>query len=188
VGKVYSGGRSLTSVNTDSGKRKAYFINYGNKKRLHHVPSDQLSSKQLFIIDCQQKFHRQVSNALLAMCISNLKLKSPKWKKNQRMLPIFMIVSLSMMHTPILASLLGESRKVTKSFLNDLLLELFKVVGMKSNAGEFQYKNGRKGCAIIVPKVKGYVSFDKEARQFIWMKSFLKHVAGFDSTEEDAAL
>jgi hypothetical protein len=193
-----------TTVTTTAGKRKAYFINYGNKKRLRHAPIDQIGSKQLFIIDRQQKFHRQVSNAVLAMRTSY----QPKEQKQGSNISseseledseveekesedggtyIHDTVIVSDADTPTLARLLGESKKVTRSFLNDLLLDLFKVVGMNSNAVEFEYKNGRKGCAVIVPKVKDYVSFHKEARRLRWLKSLLHHVAGSDSTEEDAA-
>jgi len=191
-----------TTVNTDVGKRKAYFINYGNKARLKHIPKDQLTSKQLHIIDRQLKFHRQVSKAIVAMRVSNNQAlggrknsvcsaseaeecEDEEELEDTTFDPDSVLISDA--DAPNLASLLGESRKrVTKSFLNNLLLEMFKVMGIKSNAVEFDYKNGTKGCAILVPKVKNYLSFDKQARRLQWMKSLLNHIAGPDSMEDAA--
>jgi hypothetical protein len=63
----------MESINQTSVMRsKYYFINYGRKVRLHHQPIDQFSSKHplkakpLFIIERQQKFHQQLSKALVA--------------------------------------------------------------------------------------------------------------------------
>jgi len=51
------------------------------------------------------------------------------------------------------------AQKVSKSFLNNLFLEIFKVVKSNPNTMDFEYKNGKRGRAIIVPKVKNYDSF-----------------------------
>ena len=59
----------------------------------------------------------------------------------------------------------GES-KVPKSNLNAILLELFKVLGHKSTVSiDFEYKNGSKGRAVIIPCVKDEDSFQRQAQR-----------------------
>jgi hypothetical protein len=49
---------------------------------------------------------------------------------------------------------------VARSYLNQILLELFKLLGNSSTASvDFEHKNGNKGCAIIVPRVKNEENF-----------------------------
>jgi hypothetical protein len=48
--------------------------------------------------------------------------------------------------TPHLATLFEGSTKVLKGHLNALLLEISKVMGNKSNAVDFEYRNGNKPC------------------------------------------
>jgi len=171
----------IESVNWMSVMRsKYYFINYGRKARLHHRPIDQFSSKHplkakpLFIIECQQKFHRQLSNALVATCHYNPTAKEEKEEdsicseseevilEEEPTQPTTTFVQDSFIinatETPHLAELLG-AQKVSKSFLNNLFLEIFKVVKSNPNTMDFEYKNGKRGRAIIVPKVKNYDSF-----------------------------
>jgi hypothetical protein len=85
VGKVYLEEKLqdvMESVNrTGVMRSKFYFIIYGKIDRLYHRPIDQFSSnkplqpKPIFIIKRQQKFHRQLSKALLATCLYNIKAK-----------------------------------------------------------------------------------------------------------------
>jgi hypothetical protein len=71
---------------TSVGRSKFYFINYGTKDRLYPRPIDQFASKkqlkakQLFIIERQQQFHRQVSKALVATWFYSISEKE-KMKK-----------------------------------------------------------------------------------------------------------
>jgi hypothetical protein len=53
---------------------------------------------------------------------------------------------------------------VSKDYLNTLFLEIFRVIGSNSNVVNFEYKNYTKRCAIIVPQVKNYDSFKKQAK------------------------
>jgi hypothetical protein len=54
-----------------------------------------------------------------------------------------------------LSKLFGSETKVLKSHLDLLLLELF----------DFEYKNGNRGHAIIVPWVKDEESFQRQAKK-----------------------
>ncbi len=69
---------------------------------------------------------------------------------------------------------------VSKGHLNALLLEIFNVMGNKSNAVDFEYRNGNRGRAIIVPWVKSPDSFRKQAKRLNWIKSLLEQIAGED--------
>jgi hypothetical protein len=88
--------------------------------------------------------------------------------------------------TPHLATLFESSTKVPKGHLNALLLEILKVMGNKSNAVDFEYRNGNRGHAVIVPRVKSLDSFKKQAKRSNWIKSLLEHIAGEDSVEDAA--
>jgi hypothetical protein len=54
-----------------------------------------------------------------------------------------------------LSKLFGSETKVLKSHLDLLLLELF----------DFEYKNGNRGHATIVPWVKDEESFQRQAKK-----------------------
>jgi hypothetical protein len=80
--------------------------------------------------------------------------------------------------SPYLLKLFGGEGKVLKSHLNAILLELFKALGKKTSASvEFEYKNGSKGRAILVPRVKNEDSFWKQAKKLHWIESLLDHVS-----------
>jgi hypothetical protein len=202
----------METVNRSSVMRsKYYFINYGKKNKLTHRPIDQfdskhpMQSKQLFIIDRQQKFHRQVSKTLLAAhCVSHHVYKKSSWdeethdnfsseseeeeeeikKSAQFLFEDTHIISEA--ETPLLATLFKSATKVSKGHLNSLLLEILKVMGNKSNAVDFEYRNGNRGRAVIVPRVKSLDSFKKQAKRSNWIKSLLEHTAGEDSVEDAA--
>ena len=200
----------MESVNrTSVGRSKFYFINYGKKDRLYHRPIDQflskkpLKAKQLFIIERQQKFHRQVSKALVATRFYNISEKEKKEEADndsseseseseskevvaEKIAFVQDCYNMNNKDTPHLAKLLGDPDKVSKDYLNTLLLEMFKVIGSNSNVVNFEYKNSTKGCAIIVPQVKNYDSFKKQAKRSQWIRSLLGHIAGKDSTEDAA--
>jgi hypothetical protein len=61
-------------------------------------------------------------------------------------------------------------------------------LGNKSSAlVDFEYKNGNRGRAIIVPRVKHQDSFKKQAKKLQWIKSLFDHVAGSDQHDENDA-
>ncbi len=67
-------------------------------------------------------------------------------------------------------------------------MELFKILGNKSSASvDFEYKNGNRGHAIIVPRVKHKDSFKTQATKSKWIESLLDHVAGSDQHDENDA-
>jgi hypothetical protein len=167
----------MESVNhTSVGCTKFCFINYGKKDRLYHRPIDQFASnqplkaKQLFIIEHQQKFHCQVSKALVATRFYNISEKgkgeeadnvsseSESKSKSKEVVaekrastPTFVHDSYNMNNkdTPHLAKLLGDPDKVSKDYLNPLLLEIFKIIGSNSNVVNFEYNNATNGCTIL---------------------------------------
>jgi hypothetical protein len=87
-------------------------------------------------------------------------------------------VSLSTTDTPFLAKLFGRDSKVLKNHLNIILMELFHTLGNKSTSSvDFEYKNGVKGHAVIIPRVKSEDSFRRQAKKFNWIESILEHVS-----------
>jgi hypothetical protein len=97
-------------------------------------------------------------------------------------------VKLNESDSPNLLKLFSGASIVPKHHLNALLLELFKIFGNKSSVSvDFQYKNGNRGCAIIVPRVKHQDSFKKQAKKLQWIESLLDHVAGSDQHDENDA-
>jgi hypothetical protein len=83
-----------------------------------------------------------------------------------------------MTDTPFLAKLFGRESKVLKKQLNIILMELFQTLGNKSTSSvNFEYKNGVKGRAVIVPRVKSEDSFQRQAKKLNWMESILEHVS-----------
>jgi hypothetical protein len=83
-----------------------------------------------------------------------------------------------MTDTPFLAKLFGRESKVLKKQLNIILMELFQTLGNKSASSvNFEYKNGVKGRAVIVPRVKSEDSFQRQAKKLNWMESILEHVS-----------
>jgi hypothetical protein len=86
-------------------------------------------------------------------------------------------VSLSATSAPYLSKLFENQKKLPKSLLNTILLELFNVLGSKSTASiEFEYKNGNKGRAVIVPCVKDENSFRRQAQRTKWIECCLEHL------------
>jgi hypothetical protein len=74
-------------------------------------------------------------------------------------------VKLNSSDSPNLLKLFSGATSVSKHHLNALLLELFKVLGKKSSSSvDFEYKNGNRGRAIIVPRVKNQDSFKSKQR------------------------
>jgi hypothetical protein len=64
-------------------------------------------------------------------------------------------VKLNESDSPNLLKIFSGASIVSKHHLNALLLELFKILGNKSSASvDFQYKNGNRGRAIIVPWIR----------------------------------
>jgi hypothetical protein len=83
-----------------------------------------------------------------------------------------------------LSKLFGSETKALKHCLNLLFLDLFKALGQKTTASiDFEYKNGNRGHAIIVPWVKDEESLQRQAKKMKWIESSLEHV----SDKNDAA-
>jgi len=75
-------------------------------------------------------------------------------------------ITLSATDAPCLSKVFGGESKVPKCYLNAILLELFKVLGHKSTASiDFEYKNGNKGRAVIIPCVKDEDSFRRQTQR-----------------------
>ena len=70
--------------------------------------------------------------------------------------------NLNVAETPCLTKLFSRPSKVSKYHLNAVLLEIYKVMGTKKNTIDFEYNNGTKGCAILIPKVKNEESLKKK--------------------------
>jgi hypothetical protein len=88
------------------------------------------------------------------------------------------VLDLSLGGTPLLLQLLGSgSGTIQKQQLNAILLEIFSLMGNKSNSVDFVYKNGHKGRAIIVPQVKSQDSFMLQAKRISWIETLLEHIA-----------
>jgi len=190
-------------------RSKYYFLHYGRKEKLHHRPRDQwpldkspMEPRPILIIDKQQKFHRQLSQALKEIRISyNVNAKRQQEEEEDSTSSESVaegedekpsastIVQDSYINvgddTPCLAALLGVSQ-VPKSALNSLFLELMKVMKTDTNGIDFEYRNAVRGFAVIVPKVKTYDSFNRQAKRSKWIKGLVEHIAG-DASVDDAA-
>ena len=197
-----------TITRTQVGDKMHYFINYGNKSLLTHIPAAQFNGEKegpSRIVDLplrQHRFHRKVSQ-LMTVQLSSSKValkneeavvfdneesvcsESESCCEDTQPTPTCIFgssVTLSSKDTPCLWKLFGGQLNVPKGYLSQILLELFAVLGSKASV-DFQYKNGNKGRAIIVPKVRDEESFRSQARKLKWVESMLDHV----SDRNDAA-
>jgi hypothetical protein len=177
-----------TITKTSVSRTKYYFINYGKKTLLKHHPIDQFNgkipkpSKGIFHLHPRQrKFHKKLSQLVTTSSICNTideqqtvprqqeeqeEDSSSDEKLKEESCPEFCIgkyVTLSPIHTPFLAKLFGSESKVFKSYLNNILLELFMTLGSKSTV-DFEYKNGNRGRAILVPRAKNEGSFRRQEK------------------------
>ena len=101
--------------------------------------------------------------------------------------PFFEAYILDAKSTPHLEKLFGGVDKVSKSHLNVLFLEMIKLISRSKSAVEFEYNDGTKGCAIIVPRVKNRESFNRQARRTCWIQQLIHHIATGESDENDGA-
>jgi hypothetical protein len=89
--------------------------------------------------------------------------------------------------TPYLHRLFLTEKKVSYQLLTALFEELTFLLGNGGNTIDFFYGNGRKGLAVVIPKVKSQKSFLEQARKLQWVEKVLDHLAGADCDKEDAA-
>jgi hypothetical protein len=140
-------------------RSKYYFINYGNKAKLSHHPIDQYDAKQpnkarpLFIIERQQKFHHQVSKALVSAHLHE-KLSADSNEDGEEMediildnkgemQPDFDHVTLKEDNFPVLPSLVGANEKVRAQQLQAIFRELLVHLA-SSHQIDWLHRNGRK--------------------------------------------
>jgi len=153
----------------------------------------------------QRKFHKQLSNMLLSLRSADQQyaMKSSAEEvifssdseaelEDTKPSPVAAFeetyIAFNPGETPNLFQLFGGSDKVPKRHLNAILLELFSVMGNKSNVVDFEYRNGNRGRAIIVPQVRNHDSFMKQAKKLHWVESLLEHLAGDNECDkEDSA-
>jgi hypothetical protein len=183
---------------------KHYFINYGNKAKLSHCPIDQYDTKgqikarPLIIIVQQQKFHRQVSKALVSAHLYE-KLSADANEDGEEMedvildnkgemQPDFDNVTLNEDNFPVLSSLVSANEKVRARQLHAIFRELLVHLA-SSHQIDWLHRNGRKARAVIIPQVRDKASFMREAWKEKWVESILEHVAGGleNHDKEDAA-
>jgi hypothetical protein len=73
--------------------------------------------------------------------------------------------------------MLAGKDEIATHQLRAMFQELVSHFGNK-NSVDWTYANGKKARAVIVPKVKGKVSFMKQAEKLQWVESVLEHLAG----------
>jgi len=194
-------GMMETITKTTVGNSLYYFIHYGKKSLLTHIPGEQFngrvsrSQKGLYLKHRQRKFQKKLSELVTRTTLSSAASKNPDCavidEEEQKEEAVSSDeedvktedailgehVSLSATSTPYLLKLFENQSKVPKSLLSTILLELFNVLGSKSTASiEFEYKNGNKGRAVIVPCVKDENSFRRQARRTKWIECCLEHL------------
>ena len=89
--------------------------------------------------------------------------------------------------SPNLHQLFGSNTATPRRLLNTLSGELSSILGYGESTVDFEYNNGRKGRAVLLPKVKSQDSFLEQARRLQWIEKMLDHLAGGDMDKEDAA-
>jgi len=178
-----------TITKTSVGATLYYFMHYGKKSALMHIPGDQFngkvskSLKGLYLKDRQRKFQRKLSELVTKTTLSSSLSKTPDSSVVHEEIQeeesvssdeedvtegiIFSeYITLSATDAPCLSKVFGGESKVPKCYLNAILLELFKVLGHKSTASvDFEYKTGNQGHAIIIPCVKDEDSFRRQTQR-----------------------
>jgi hypothetical protein len=159
-------GINQTSVD----RNKIQFINYGRRAKLRHRPIDQfgiaaLKKRQLYIIDLQQKFHRQVSKVVVAARTygksqsaddesaeyDGSDVEEPEEKPE--VIPGTTIFTLNRLNFPVLSSLLGDIYQLKEWDLQAMLRELITHFG-KNRKVDWQHSNGKKARAVIIHQVR----------------------------------
>ena len=181
-------------------RNKIQFINYGRRAKLRHRPIDQfgiaaLKKRQLYIIDLQQKFHRQVSKVVVAARTygksqsaddesaeyDGSDVEEPEEKPE--VIPGTTIFTLNRLNFPVLSPLLGENYRLKEWDLQAMLRELITHFG-KNRKVDWQHSNGKKARAVIIPQVKDKASFMREAWNDRWLESILEHLTGLSENLE----
>jgi hypothetical protein len=100
-----------------------------------------------------------------------------QWKKS--LLNLFLgVCQLEYYSHSFFGKTLRQVSKVLKNHLNIILMELFLTLGNKSTSSvDFEYKNGVKGRAVIIPRVKSEDSFRRQAKKLNLIESILEHVS-----------
>jgi hypothetical protein len=193
---------------TTVGDTLHYFIHYGKKSLLKHIPIEQFNGDVTQPIKAisnlkrrQSQFHQSLSKLLETATLTNSILnkqacmqsdmqekeggeESSSDEEVQESFDFGESVILSATDTPCLVKSFGGEYKVSRGHLNMLLLELLKVLGNNATASiDFEYKNGNKGRAVIIPSVKNEESFRRQAKRTKWIESCLDHI----SEKNDAA-
>jgi hypothetical protein len=200
-----------TITKTSVGATLYYFVHYGKKSALMHIPGDRSngkvlkSLKGLYLEDRQWKFQRKLSELVTKTTLSSALSKTPdssvvheemqeeeSVSSDEEDVTEGIIFSehftLSTTDAPCLSKVFGGESKVSKSYLNAILLQLFKVLGHKSTASiDFEYKNSNKGRAVIIPCVKDEDSFRRQAQRTKWIESCLEHLHDALHDKNDAA-
>jgi hypothetical protein len=150
----------------------------------------------------QHKFHKQLSNMLLSLRGADQRYAmkfsaeevifssdSESELDDTKPSPVAAFeetyIAFNPGETPNLFQLFGGSDKVPKQHFDAILLELFPVMGNKSNVVDFEYRNGNRGRTIIVPQDRNHSSFMKQAKKLRWVESLLEHLAGDDKCDKD---
>lgn len=199
------------NISLVSGKRYP-FINLGSRKNLRHTPNYQFNGKAdmpkfgAYLGARQRKLCKSLSDMVLTLRVydeSHKVLASKEvseeaeeydsedsmeeedettppsevvWKEK--------VVLINATKCPNMSKILPQ--QCPKSLINALFCEMLGVLG-DGTCVNFVYRNDKKGCAVVVPQVTSQASLMEQARRLKWIDRILKHLAGGDCNEEDAA-
>jgi hypothetical protein len=139
----------------------------------------------LFIIEWKQKFHHQVSKALMAACMYEKSLTDAneddeereemnlekKWEVSTETNDVLLNDS----NFPMLSSLLGAGEQIKGWQLQAIFHKLLAHLGNSCKV-DWVHGNGRKAQVVVIPLFRDNVSFMRDAWKENWAEIILEHV------------